>query len=158
MPGHGVHSAIAGGLATDGWPSTGDPTIIVLHHPPVDTVSMMSADPQEEWSAARAIERRDRSAMSPTFPLRPARQASPEPLFACAVSRARAPLYPRPFDPVIPHGPVDQRSPPAYALHRWDDGRLLTHFEIAGPRNVLATYDSNLQPMMKAFLEERGTG
>ena len=35
---------------------------------------------------------------------------------------------------------------------------LLTHFEIAGPRNVLASYNSNLQPMMRAFLKERGTG
>ena len=35
---------------------------------------------------------------------------------------------------------------------------LLTHFEIAGPRNVLASYNSNLQPMMRAFLTERGTG
>ena len=49
-------------------------------------------------------------------------------------------------------------DPPAYAIHDWDGERLLTHFEVAGPRNVLATYDSNLQPMMKAFLKERGTG
>ena len=47
---------------------------------------------------------------------------------------------------------------PGFALHDWDGERLLTHFEVAGPRNVVATYDSNLQPMMKAFLEERGTG
>ena len=78
------------------------------------------------------------------------------------IAPSTAPLVALDLDHVDPLHP-DGRAliiadAPAYALHRWDDGRLLTHFEIAGPRNVLAAYDSNLQPMMKAFLEERGTG
>ena len=47
---------------------------------------------------------------------------------------------------------------PGFAIHYWDGTNLLSHFDMAGPRNVIASYNSNLQPMMKAFLQERGTG
>jgi len=47
---------------------------------------------------------------------------------------------------------------PAFALHYWNGERLLTHFDVAGPRNVMASYDSNLQPMIRDFIRERGTG
>ena len=47
---------------------------------------------------------------------------------------------------------------PAFALHYWNGQRLLTHFDVAGPRNVMASYDSNLQPMIRDFIRERGTG
>ena len=143
---------------------TEDPTIIVLHHPPVDTgIVWMSAEPQEEWV------QRLRSAIAPAGQVkamiaghvhRPiATSFAGKPLM---IAPSTAPLVALDLDHVDPLHP-DGRAliiadAPAYALHRWDDGRLLTHFEIAGPRNVLATYDSNLQPMMKAFLEERGTG
>ena len=30
---------------------------------------------------------------------------------------------------------------PAYAIHYWDGTNLLSHFEIAGPRNVIASYN-----------------
>ena len=49
-------------------------------------------------------------------------------------------------------------EPPAFALHYWNGERMLSHFDIAGPRHVLATYDSNLQPMIRNFIRERGTG
>ena len=47
---------------------------------------------------------------------------------------------------------------PAFALHYWNGERLLTHFDIAGPRHVMASYDDNLQPMIRDFIRERGTG
>jgi 3',5'-cyclic-AMP phosphodiesterase len=140
------------------------PTIIILHHPPVDTgIEWMSALACEQW-----VQRLDAI-------IRPASQV------ACliaghvhrpiATSFAGKPLVIAPstapqvaldLDAVDPQHP-DGRAliiadAPGYALHYWDGQNLLTHFEIAGPRNVLATYNSNLQPMMRAFLKERGTG
>ena len=78
------------------------------------------------------------------------------------VAASTAPLVALDLEDVDPLHP-DGRAliigdAPAFAIHYWDGATLLSHFEIAGPRNVIASYNSNLQPMMKAFLEERGTG
>ena len=62
-------------------------------------------------------------------------------------------------DPLHPDGrALIIGDAPGFALHYWDGANLLSHFDMAGPRNVIASYNSNLQPMMKAFLMERGTG
>jgi hypothetical protein len=143
---------------------TGDPTIIVLHHPPVDTgIEWMSAEPQEQWVQRlhAAIEPAGQvRAMLAGHVHRPAATSfAGKPLLLAPSTAPWVALDLDHVDPLHPDGrALIIADAPAYALHRWDDGRLLTHFEIAGPRNVLATYDSNLQPMMKAFLEERGTG
>lgn len=141
-----------------------DPTIIVLHHPPVDTgIAWMSALPCEQW-----VQRLD-AIVRPAGQLvamiaghvhRPiATSFAGKPLM---IAPSTAPLVALDLDAIDPQHP-DGRAliiadAPGYALHFWEDGQFLTHFEIAGPRHVIATYDSNLQPMMKAFLEERGTG
>ena len=140
------------------------PTIIVMHHPPVDTgIAWMSALPCEEW-----VQRVEKV-------IRPARQVVAilaghvhRPIatsFAgkrLMVAASTAPLVALDLEDVDPLHP-DGRAliigdAPAFAIHYWDGATLLSHFEIAGPRNVIASYNSNLQPMMKAFLEERGTG
>ena len=140
------------------------PTIIVMHHPPVDTgISWMSALPCEEW-----VQRVEKA-------IRPAKQVVAilaghvhRPIatgFAgkrLVVAASTAPLVALDLEDVDPLHP-DGRAliigdAPAFAIHYWDGTTLLSHFEIAGPRNVIASYNSNLQPMMKAFLEERGTG
>ena len=140
------------------------PTIVVLHHPPVDTgIAWMSALPSENW-----VQRLETI-------IKPAKQVVAlicghvhRPIstsFAgkrLVVAASTAPQVALDLEDVDPQHP-DGRAliiadAPAYALHYWDGRSLLTHFEIAGPRNVIASYDSNLQPMMKAFLQERGTG
>lgn len=140
------------------------PTVIVMHHPPVDTgIAWMSALPCEQWvQRLEAI-------------IRPAKQVVAivaghvhRPIstsFAgkrLVVASSTAPLVALDLDDVDPQHP-DGRAliiadQPGFALHYWDGASLLTHFDIAGPRNVIASYNSNVQPMMKAFLAERGTG
>ena len=140
------------------------PTIIVMHHPPVDTgIAWMSALPCEEW--VQRVEKVIRPAKQVVAILaghvhRPIASG-----FAgkrLVVAASTAPLVALDLEDVDPLHP-DGRAliiadPPAFALHYWDGTTLLSHFEIAGPRNVIASYNSNLQPMMKAFIEERGTG
>jgi 3',5'-cyclic AMP phosphodiesterase CpdA len=140
------------------------PTVIVMHHPPVDTgIRWMSALPCEEW-----VQRVEKA-------IRPAKQVVAilaghvhRPIatgFAgksLVVAASTAPLVALDLEDVDPLHP-DGRAliigdAPAFAIHYWDGTTLLSHFETAGPRNVIASYNSNLQPMMKAFLEERGTG
>ena len=80
-------------------------------------------------------------------------------LVVCASTAPLVALDLEAVDPLHPDGrALIIGDAPAYAIHYWDGTNLLSHFEIAGPRNVIASYNSNLQPMMKAFLEERGTG
>ena len=140
------------------------PTIVILHHPPVDTgIEWMSALPCEQWvQRLEAI-------------LRPADQVvalicghvhrpiasrfAGKPL---VVAPSTAPWVALDLDRVDPKHP-DGRAliiadPPGFAIHYWDGNSLLTHFDVAGPRNVMATFDSSLQPMMRDFLKERGTG
>ena len=78
------------------------------------------------------------------------------------VTSSTAPPLALDLDAIDPSDPDDRPlilgDAPAYALHYWNGERLLSHFDFAGPRNVLASYDSNLQPMISHFIQERGTG
>lgn len=140
------------------------PTVIVLHHPPVDTgIEWMSALPCEQW--VQRLEAIIRPAsqivgMIAGHVHRPiATSFAGKPLMIAPSTAPEVALDLDPVDPLFPDGrALIIADAPGYALHIWDGQQLLTHFEIAGPRNVLASYNSNLQPMMKAFLEERGTG
>ena len=140
------------------------PTVIVLHHPPVDTgIDWMSALSCEAW-----VQRLDAL-------IRPAAQVvgmvaghvhrpiatsfAGKPLIVCASTAPTLALDLEDIDETHPDGrPLILGEPPAYALHYWNKERLLTHFDTAGPRHVLAHYESNLQPMIRDFLNERGTG
>jgi 3',5'-cyclic AMP phosphodiesterase CpdA len=140
------------------------PTMLVLHHPPLDTgIPWMSALPHEGWvERLRAVVEpapniigmicgHVHRAITATFAGR-----------HLVVAPSTAPQIALDMHQVDPQHP-DGRAliiadPPAFALHHWNGERLLTHFEIAGPRNVLASYSHNLQPMMREFLRERGTG
>ena len=140
------------------------PTVIVLHHPPVDTgIDWMSALSSESW--VKRLDRVVRPAgqvvgMIAGHVHRPiATSFAGKPLSVCASTAPLLALDLEDIDPQHPDGrPLILADAPAYALHFWNGERLLTHFDIAGPRHVLATYDSTLQPMIRDFLKERGTG
>ena len=140
------------------------PTLLILHHPPVDTgIDWMSALSSEAW-----VKRLDAV-------IRPATQVvgmiaghvhrpiatsfAGKPLSICASTAPTLALDLEDIDDTHPDGrPLILGEAPAYALHYWNKERLLTHFDTAGPHHVLAHYESNLQPMIRDFLKERGTG
>ena len=140
------------------------PTIVVMHHPPVDTgIAWMSALPCEEW--VQRVEKAIRPAKQVVAILaghvhRPiATGFAGKRLVVAASTAPQVALDLEDVDPLHPDGrALIIGDAPGYAIHYWDGTTLLSHFETAGPRNVIASYSSNLQPMMKAFLEERGTG
>lgn len=141
-----------------------DPTVIILHHPPVDTgIDWMSALACEAWVQRLEAVVRPASqvvGMIAGHVHRPiATQFAGKPLSVCCSTAPWLALDLEDIDPRRPDGrPLIVADPPAYALHYWNGERLLTHFDFAGPRNVIASYDSNAQPMIRDFLEERGTG
>ena len=60
------------------------------------------------------------------------------------------------IDPDRPDGrPMIVADPPGYALHLWDGRNLITHFDTAGERRVLAHYDETLQPLVRRLVGER---
>jgi Icc protein len=141
-----------------------DPTVIVLHHPPVDTgIDWMSALSCEAWVVR--LERVVKPAKQVVGMIaghvhRPiATSFAGKPL---AVASSTAPWIALNLDDIDPRDPDGRPlilgDAPAFALHYWNGERLLTHFDIAGPRHVLASYDDNLQPMIRDFIRERGTG
>ena len=140
------------------------PTVVVLHHPPVDTgIAWMSALPCEQWvQRLEAIIRPAKQvvALISGHVHRPiASSFAGKPLIVAASTAPQVALDLDDVDPLHPDGrALIIADAPAYALHYWDGHSFLTHFEIAGPRNVIASYNSNIQPMMRAFLKERGTG
>lgn len=140
------------------------PTIIVLHHPPVDTgIDWMSALGCEDW--VQRLEEVVRPAKQIVAMIaghvhRPiATSFAGKPLTVCCSTAPPLALELDNIDPQKPDGrALILGDAPAYALHYWNGERLLTHFDVAGPRHVLAHYDSNAQPMIRDFLRERGTG
>lgn len=140
------------------------PTLLVLHHPPVDTgIDWMSALSSEAW-----VQRLD-AIIRPTSHVvgmiaghvhRPiATSFAGKPLSICASTAPTLALDLDDIDEAQPDGrALILGEPPAYALHYWNNERLLTHFDSAGPRHVLAHYDTTVQPMIRDFLKERGTG
>ena len=140
------------------------PTIIILHHPPVDTgIDWMSALDCEVW--VQRLEEVVKPAKQVVGMIaghvhRPiATTFGRKPLTVCCSTAPWLALNMEDIDPKRPDGrPLILGDAPAYALHYWNGERLLTHFDVAGPRHVLASYDSNAQPMIRDFLRERGTG
>lgn len=137
------------------------PTLIMMHHPPIIAgIDWMDPRPHEAWLARfrGAVEGHDQIVGIACGHLhRPIASA-----FAgvpVAVTPAVAPAVSLDLRPVDFHkadgrGIVDG-EPPAYALHRWKDGRLVTHFQPVGEWTRLATYTENLVPMMEALDRER---
>jgi 3',5'-cyclic AMP phosphodiesterase CpdA len=130
------------------------PTVIVMHHPPVDTgIAWMSALPCEEW--VQRVEKVIRPAHQVVAILaghvhRPIATGFAGKRIVVAASTApQVALDLEDVDPLHPDGrALIIGDAPAFALHYWDGTTLLSHFEIAGPRNVIASYNCNLQPMM----------
>ena len=140
------------------------PTVIVLHHPPVDTgIDWMSALGCEAWvQRLESVVRPARQvvAMIAGHVHRPiATSFAGKPMSICSSTAPWLALNLEDIDPTDPDGrPLILGDAPAFALHYWNGDRLLTHFDVAGPRHVLASYDSNVQSMIRDFLRERGTG
>lgn len=137
------------------------PTVLVLHHPPVESgIAWMNTDPREPWvlRLADTIAGHDQIKGMITGHLH--RNVSTffegTSLSICA---STAPQVAFDLSPIDPDHPDDRNmivaDPPAVALHWWNGKQLVTHFETAEEHVMLARYDENLQPLVRALLTER---
>jgi 3',5'-cyclic AMP phosphodiesterase CpdA len=137
------------------------PTIIAMHHPPVEVgIDWMNTAPQEPWVArfSQAMRGADQvkaivcgHVHRPVMTLWQGRQVT-----VCASSSPEVALDFRPIDPDT----TDNRSmivaeAPGLAFHRWDGEQLITHFDMAEKCQTLARYNANMQPLVRHLLEER---
>ncbi len=137
------------------------PTLIFMHHPPVVAgIGWMDPGADEAWMQrfGQAVEghrqilaihcghlHRPIHAMFKGIPV--SVTASVAPLVAMDL---------RIVDPDAPDGrDLITTEPPTYALHRWEDAALVTHYEAVDDWNVLASYSENLQPMIREMFAER---
>ncbi|MDY7098773.1 MAG: phosphodiesterase [Pseudomonadota bacterium] len=137
------------------------PTFIIMHHPPVVAgIDWMDPRPGEGWL------QRFEAAVSGHSQIvgiacghlhRPVATVfgdipvSITPAVAPAVSLD---LRPVDFGKADGRGIVDA-EPPGYSLHRWSNGKMVTHFQPVGDWTRLATYSENLIPMMQGLDAER---
>lgn len=137
------------------------PTIIVMHHPPFDAgIDWISPHSDEPWVRrfARTIAGHAQiKAIWCGHLHRPivARVHGAQ-VTVCPATAAQLALDLRPIDAEQ----MDDRAmvnddPPGYALHRWENGKLVTHFEIVRERVTYAKFDSVMQPVVRQVTAER---
>lgn len=137
------------------------PTIIVMHHPPVEVgIPWMNTHPDELWvgNFAGAIANAPniksiicghvhRSVVVPW---------AGTVVAICASTAPQVTLDLRPIDAEKP----DDRAmivaeAPAYALHYWNGRELVTYFNNAQDNPVLSKFDHRLQPLIRQVIAER---
>lgn len=137
------------------------PTVIFMHHPPVVAgIGWMDPSDDESWMTrfAEAVTgHKQILAIHCGHLHRPVNTA-----FAgipLSVTPSVAPPVAMDLRPMSPDV-IDGRSlitteAPSYALHLWENGLLVSHYERAEKCGVLAAYTSALQPMIREMFAER---
>lgn len=136
------------------------PTLIVLHHPPINTgVAWLATNPKGSWvrRLREAIEGADNivgfvaghvhRAIASGWAGRPMIVAPP-------VSSPLA-LDLSPIDPERPDDrPMVIEGPPGFALHWWNGAEFVSHFDHADDQPVIACYDGAIQPLVRKLAVE----
>lgn len=140
------------------------PTIIVMHHPPVEVgVDWMNTHPDEPWVRRFAETISGHGQVQGIIcghlhrPITVGWQGTT--ISICASTAPQVALDLAPIDPENPDGrPMIIADPPAFALHRWNGEHLVTHFDNADEHVVLARFDQKMQGLVKSLLGERPGG
>lgn len=138
------------------------PTLIALHHPPIETgLSWMGENPEAGW--VRRLEalvqgRPNVFALVAGHLHRPlATSFGGRPLTVCAATAPQLALDLSKIDPEAPdERPMVVEEPPAFALHLWTGRGLVTHFGRAGDDPVMSRFGPDWQPLVRHLLAERG--
>lgn len=137
------------------------PTLIALHHPPVETgIDWMNTHPQEPWVArlkAAMGEARNIVGMICGHIHRSVSIGwGGRTVSICRSTAPQVALDLRPIDPDEPDGrAMIVADTPGYALHYWNGRELVTHFEDTDDHVLLARYDARMQPLVRDLLAER---
>lgn len=139
----------------------GRPTLLVLHHPPIESGhSWMTENPEAEW-----VKRLEAIVAAQSNIVAVIAGHLHRPVVAqwagttLAICPSTAPQVALDFQPIDPDRPDDRpmivADPPWFALHHWNGRRLATHFDTAEDHEVLARYGPALQPLVRMLAEEK---
>ena len=137
------------------------PTIVVLHHPPIETgIVWMTTDPDEPWVARLDAALAGHSQVIGMICGHIHRSIvtgwKGRPLAVCPSTAPQVALTLAPLDPETPDGrPMIIADAPGFALHYWNGEGLITHFETAEEHVALARYDDSMQPLVAMLMNER---
>ncbi len=137
------------------------PTLIFMHHPPVVSgIGWMDPGADESWMLNFGDAVAGHSQILAIHcghlhrPIHTTFNGIP-----LSVTPSVAPLVAmdlRPIDPENPDGrDLITTEPASYAIHRWANGSLLTHYEMVEDWQVLASYTPQLQGMIREMFSER---
>jgi 3',5'-cyclic-AMP phosphodiesterase len=137
------------------------PTIVVLHHPPIEVgIEWMNTHPGEQWVAnliAAIADAPNIKAMLCGHVHRNIAAAWQGTTIAvCGSTAPQVTLDLRPIDLQAPDNrPMIIADAPEYALHYWNGRELVTHFQTADEHVMLAKLDKSMMPLVRQLREER---
>lgn len=137
------------------------PTLIVLHHPPIESGhSWMTENPDAEWvrrlEAIVAAQGNVVGVVAGHLHRPVVTQWAGKTLAVCPSTAPQVALDFERIDPERPDGrPMIVADPPWFAIHHWDGRRLVSHFDTAEDHEILARYGPNLQPLVRMLAEEK---
>jgi 3',5'-cyclic-AMP phosphodiesterase len=137
------------------------PTLLVLHHPPIETgLSWMTENPDAAWvkrlEAIVSGHPNIVAAVAGHLHRPVVTRWAGTTLTVCPSTAPQVALDLAPIDPDRPDGrPMIVADPPWYGLHLWDGERLVSHFDTAEDHEVLARYTPKLQPLVRMLAEEK---
>jgi 3',5'-cyclic-AMP phosphodiesterase len=137
------------------------PTILVLHHPPIEVgIDWMNTHPQETWvanlSAAMADAPNIKGMLCGHVHRNIVAAWRGTAIAVCASTAPQVTLDLRPIDLDAPDNrPMIIADAPAYALHYWNGRELVTHFQSADEHVMLAKLDNSMMPLVRQLRDER---
>ena len=137
------------------------PTVIVMHHPPVEVgIEWMNTHPEEDWVQRFRACVAGRSNIVAIICGHLHRAITTQwegtTIAICPATSPQVALDMSPIDPERPDNrPMIIADPPAYALHWWNGSELITHFETAGSHVMLAQFDAKMQGLVRSLIAER---
>ena len=140
------------------------PTILVLHHPPIESgLSWMTENPDADWvERLRAIVAANRNIVAMLaghLHRSVVTQWAGTTLSVCPSTAPQVALDLDRIDPDKPDGrPMIVADPPAFGLHLWTGSGLVSHYDTVEQHMVLARYEEALQPLVQMLLAEKQDG
>jgi Icc protein len=137
------------------------PTMIVLHHPPIETgIAWMTTEPEEPWVRRldAALEEHGQivGMMCGHIHRSIVTGWKGRPLAVCPSTSPQVALTLSPLDPEVPDGrPMIIADAPGFALHYWNGEAMITHYQTAEEHVALASYDQSMQPLVAMLIGER---
>jgi 3',5'-cyclic AMP phosphodiesterase CpdA len=137
------------------------PTVIVLHHPPIQTgLPWMTENPDAQWIKrlhAIVAAHGQIVAMIAGHLHRPVVTAWAGTVLAvCPSTAPQVALDLGSIDPDRPdQRPMIVADPPWFGLHLWTGEGLVSHFDTADEHEVLARYGPNMQPLVRMLIAEK---